>query len=70
MRTIYVVQGVVPHEFTESIRAFTNEGNAHGFVVQCEEYDALRLNTKAWKDAHPAGSSSYDYYIVDEVELE
>jgi hypothetical protein len=70
MTTIYIVQGSVPYEFTETIRAFTNEGKANEFVVQCENYDKIKIRTKDWYDAHPAGCAYYDYYEVEEVELE
>ena len=70
MTTISIVQGIVPHEFTANIRAFTDEGKAEEFVEVCENYDKTRVSTKDWYDAHPAGCVYYDCYEVEEVELE
>lgn len=42
MRTIYVVQGIVDHDFTEILTAYSAEADAESFMGTCEEYDRQR----------------------------
>lgn len=41
MRTIYVMQGIVDHDFTEILTAYSAETEAEAYLRTCEEYDKL-----------------------------
>lgn len=59
---IYVVIGQIPYEFCDAIKAFTNKAEADKCMEEIEELSDQE-QTKLF-------DQEYDYFIVQEVELD